>query len=269
MDFGINFSTQAASLLAAGEIQVDRFKTPDWPDMIREAQSFCPVSVHFELRAGNGPLAKVDWGRIQSILDQTATPFVNLHLDPRIKHFPEMQIDTTDPHESRRILDQIIADLNTVTQHFEPGQIIGENVPYRGWDDKSLRPAVVPRNIRRILDETGCGLLLDISHARISARYLGMDERDYMNQLPVEKLRELHFTGVHRLGNRLQDHLEALEPDWEILDWVLERISCGDWPHPWLFVFEYGGVGEKFAGRSETQVIASQVPRLYELIKNT
>ena len=267
MDFGINYSTQAASLLVAGHVRVDRFKTPDWPDMIQEAQSFCPVSVHFELRAGNGTLAKVDWRRIQLISEQTATPFVNLHLDPRIKHYPELQIDTTDPQESRRVLDQIIADLNTAAQNIEPGRIIGENVPYRGWDDKSLRPAVVPGNIRRILDETGCGLLLDISHARISARYLGMDERDYMEQLPVDRLRELHFTGVHRIGNRLQDHLEALEPDWEILDWVLERISCGDWSHPWLFVFEYGGIGEKFAGRSETEVIASQVPRLYELVK--
>ena len=89
-----------------------------------------------------------------------------------------------------------------------------------------------------------------------------------MRQLPVEKLRELHFTGVHQIGNRLQDHLEALEEDWCILEWVLERISSGEWPRPWLFVFEYGGVGEKFAGRSEANVIAEQVPRLYKMVKN-
>ncbi len=38
MEFGINFSTQAAQLLADGLIKLDRFKTPDWPDMIQEAQ---------------------------------------------------------------------------------------------------------------------------------------------------------------------------------------------------------------------------------------
>lgn len=268
MEFGINYSTQAAALLAASQIQVDRFKTPDWPDMIVEAQAFCPVSVHFELRAGNGTLRKTDWKRIQDILIQTGTPFVNLHLDPRIKHYPDIQIDTTDPQESNRILEQIITDVNLAAQNFEPGLVIGENVPYRGWDDKSLRPAVVPANICRILDETGCGLLLDISHARISARYLGMDEREYMDQLPVDRLSEVHFTGIHQIGNRLQDHLEALEPDWEILEWVLGRISSGDWPTPWMFVFEYGGVGEKFAGRSEPLVITEQVPRMYDMVKN-
>lgn len=254
--------------MAAGQIQVDRFKTPDWPDMILEAQTFCPVSVHFELRAGNDTARKVDWQRIQEIREQTGTPFVNLHLDPRIKHYPDVPVDTTDPLESRRIVDQIIADVNLAAQNFPPDLLIGENVPYRGWDDKSLRPAVVPANICRIVDETGCGLLLDISHARISAHHLGMDEREYMNQLPVDRLRELHFTGLHHIGSRLQDHLEILQPDWEILDWVLERIECGDWRQPWMFVFEYGGVGEKFAGRSETQVIAEQVPRLYDLVKN-
>lgn len=269
MEFGINYSTQAASLFSAGKIQIDRFKTPDWPEMIREAQSFCPVAVHFELRAGNGTLGEADWKRVAGLLEQTNTPFVNLHLDARSKHYPNLQIDTVDPLESRQIVDQIIQDVNTAADCFGAARIIGENAPYRGWGDKSLRPAVVPANIRRVLAETGIGLLLDISHARISAHHLGMDEREYMDQLPTEQLRELHFTGVHRIGERLQDHLEALEGDWLMLDWALERIAKGDWPRPWLFVFEYGGVGEKFTGRSEAGVMAEQAPRLYDLVKAT
>jgi uncharacterized protein len=268
MEFGINYSTQAAQLLASGLIKLDRFKTPDWPDMIQEAQESCPVAVHFELRAGNGTLAGTNWQRIDRIREQTTTPYINLHLDPRIKHYAGFAIDTTDPADTERILNRLIEDVNSAAEFFGADRIIAENVPYRGWDDKSLRPAVVPAHIRRVLQETGCGLLLDIAHARISAAHLGMDERDYIRQLPVQKLRELHFNGVHRLGNRLQDHLEALEADWQILEWVFERINGGEWPCPWLLVFEYGGMGEKFIGRSEIQVIASQAPRLYEMVEN-
>jgi hypothetical protein len=95
-----------------------------------------------------------------------------------------------------------------------------------------------------------------------------MDQRDYMAKLPVERLRELHFTGVHDLDGYWQDHLPALEDDWQALIWVLERIRSGEWPRPWLLAFEYGGIGEKFAGRSDPQVIAEQVPCLYELLKS-
>jgi len=50
----INYSTQAADLLKQGKIQVERFKCPDWPDMIAEASQLCPVAVHVNLKAGVG-----------------------------------------------------------------------------------------------------------------------------------------------------------------------------------------------------------------------
>ena len=36
-----------------------------------------------------------------------------------------------------------------------------------------MRPSVEPEVITRVVEESGCGLLLDISHARIVANYLG------------------------------------------------------------------------------------------------
>ena len=56
---------------------------------------------------------------------------------------------------------------------------------------------------------------------------IGTNELDYLSELPVKHLRELHFTGVHNLDGWLQDHLAALEADWLLLDWVLEHIQKG------------------------------------------
>jgi hypothetical protein len=48
---------------------------------------------------------------------------------------------------------------------------------------------------------------------------------------------------------------------------VLERIKSGQWASPWLLAFEYGGVGEKFARRSNPEVIEEQLPQLDKRIK--
>ncbi|MBN2550101.1 MAG: DUF692 family protein [Anaerolineales bacterium] len=268
MYLAINYSTQAAALLHEGRIQIDRFKCPPWPDMIAEASPLCPVAVHFELKAGNAGLRETNWAPLHAFLEETGTPFINLHLNPTIKHYPGFSVDTTQPNQVERVIQQMIEDVNAVVDEFGAPRVIVENVPYRGLQGKVLRPAVEPQVILQVLNATGCGLLLDISHARIAAHHLGMDEKVYLAQLPTDRLRELHFTGLHNLNGRLQDHLEILETDWPCLDWVLERIRTGEWNKPWMLAFEYGGVGEKFAAHSDPQVIAEQVPLLYRRVRD-
>jgi uncharacterized protein (UPF0276 family) len=266
MDFSINYSTQAAALLTEGRIQIDRFKCPDWPDLIAEASRYCPVAVHFELKAGSGVLTDTSWKRVDLLLSETATPYVNLHLDPVLKDFPGFPVDTPEKNQFEQVVKRLIEDVQAVVSYFGAERVIAENVPYRGEAGRVLRPGVEPAVIRQVLDETGCGLLLDISHARIAAHHLGLDEQEYMAQLPVDRLRELHFTGLHNLNGRLQDHLEALQEDWPILDWVMERIRTGEWARPWMLAFEYGGVGDKFAWRSDQQIMAAQIPILYSKV---
>lgn len=268
MKLAINYSPQAAALLAAGQIQLDRFKCPDWPDMIAEAQAQLPVTVHFSLTAGSGKLKKIaDWDFIAGLMIQTETPYVNLHLAPTLKDFPDEAVDRLSHAHAKKIFKAMRKDVRSAVREFGPEKVIVENVPYRGRQDKVLRIAVEPERIREILEDTGCGLLLDISHARISAHELGMDAREYIEQLPVEKIKELHFTGVHDLDGYLQDHLPVLDTDWPFLEWALDRIHTGQWATPWLLAFEYGGAGEKFSDRSDPAVMAVQVPRMVRLMK--
>ena len=266
MFLAINYSSQAAALVSENRISLDRFKCPDWPDMIAEASQLRPVAVHFTLAAGRGKLHKTDWALVERLLAQTGTPYVNLHLEPHINDFPG--IDPDDPAQDERVIEQMIAEIRLVANRFGSERVIVENVPYRGHGYKVLRPAVLPNVITQVLDATGCGLLLDISHARIAAHHLEMDEQTYLSSLPVHRLRELHFTGLHHRDGQLQDHLEILDTDWPALDWALEQIRSTRWQRPWMLAFEYGGVGEKFSWRSDSQVIATQTPQLYERIKD-
>ena len=89
---------------------------------------------------------------------------------------------------------------------------------------------------------------------------------DYLDALPVGRLRELHVTGIHYRNDKLTDHLAFTDDDWEALEGVLERIRSGAWRRPETVAFEYGGIGPAFAWRSDPAVLAEQLPRLHELV---
>jgi uncharacterized protein (UPF0276 family) len=266
MKLAVNYSPITASFVQSNKIKLDFFKCPPWPDLIAEALPVGPVAVHFELRAGTGRLHETEWAAIEDFQAQTGTPYVNLHLAPLTGDFPGVAADTQEPADICRIVDALLDDVWAVVEHFGPEKVIAENVMYYGPHDQYLRPGMLPETIRRITEETGCGLLFDISHARIAARYLGIEEHHYMQQLPIERLREMHFTGIHEINQRPQDHLAAQPGDWDCLAWVLERIQHGDWAHPWLLAFEYGGVGKFFSENCDPQVIAKQVPKLWQMV---
>lgn len=266
MLFAINYSIQAAALCNEGRIELDRFKCPDWPDMIAEARKLREVAVHYTLKAGRGKTKKANWEQIARLAEQTSTPYINLHLEPRPVDYAGMPVDTTDPAHQQQVLERTLEDMWLAVQNLGAERVIAENAPYRPTGTL-LRPAVEPAFITQVIEETGCGLLLDISHAMISAHHLGITAQEYMTCLPVKSLRELHFAGVHDLNGWLQDHLPALPTDWEILRWVMEQIRGGNWPRPWLLAFEYGGVGEKFVDRSEASVIEAQGVQAYKMVQ--
>ncbi len=268
MHLAINYSPAAARLVQAGQISIDYFKTPDWDWLIEEAGKLRPVAVHFTLDAGNGNLQEVDWDKLEQQLEATRTPFVNLHLDARQSYYPAFSTDTADPSDIQAVTHMILSDVRTAVKRFGSERVIIENSPYQGVPGNTMRLCIQPDLITRVVEETGCGVLLDISHAIIAAKYLDLDPADYISRLPVRQIKELHFAGIHKneLTGQMTDHLAIQEQDWHWLDWVIGQVKSGSWGSPWLLAFEYGGVGEIFKWRSHPQVIAEQVPVLFRRV---
>ena len=262
MNFAINYSPQAAELLRNGTIQIDYFKTPPWPEMIAEAEQLAPVAVHFELRIGNA--LEADLAEIERFLSSTATAYVNIHLGIRPAEMPEIPINEhPTPAQREAVIERMLASVQHLTGHFGAARVIAENIPFRLNEDSNPLACVEPEVITTVIEESDCGLLLDVSHARIAAHALGVEPHAYIESLPVERLRELHFTGIHDWSGYRMDHLEILEADWPWLDWVLEQERSGRWGQAHMLAFEYSGTGEFFQRFSDPEVIARQVPRLY------
>jgi len=267
MKFAINYSPQAAELVKSGKIKIDYFKTPLWPDMIAEAEKLSPVAIHFDIRtAGIEAMQTKDWDAVEQFLGRTSTAYVNTHLSVRVNDLPHIPVDDppTQAHKDE-VIEYMLGDLNLMTARFGADRIIAENIPYHSDQNFQLRACIEPEVISSVIQGAGCGLLLDLSHARISSHSIDMDPEFYIESLPVQDLSELHFTGIHYWDGYLQDHLSILDDDWEWLDWVIKKMRTKEWGQPHLLAFEYGGTGEFFGRFADPDVIAEQVPRLYEI----
>jgi uncharacterized protein (UPF0276 family) len=266
VEFSINYSIEAADLLRAGKIRVDRLKCADWPDMIASARELAPVYVHFPFDVGSRLGREADFQRAHELARQTDTRFINFHVVSYDRDFPELPRDSTDDHATRQFTNRLSSETERAADYFGRGHVIIENIPWFGAGGEFHRFSVDPEIISRAADDTDVGFLLDLSHARIAAHYLGLDARRYIEMMPVDRLRELHVTGVRMHKTRLADHMDLADEDWAFFDWALDRIRSGAWAKPWMVAFEYGGIGEPFKWRSRIDVIEQQTPRLYEAV---
>jgi len=258
----VNYSAELAELIREGVVDVGRIKCADWPDMIATARDLRPIYVHFPLDAGSPNGRPPNFAAADAMARQTDTPYVNLHLVAYRRDFP----DDDDPRQASAVIDQMLADVAAATDVVGRERLILENIPYFGPAGEFHRASVDPAVISRVVRDTGCGFLLDISHARIAAHDLGVEPHAYIEQLPLDRLAELHLTGVRHHNTRLADHMDMLDEDWQWAEHAIEKIRSGDWPTPWTVALEYGGIGEHFRWRTDKRVLAEQVPRLWEMV---
>lgn len=262
MKLAVNYSLPAATLVRARAVAVDCFKCPDWPEVVQSASAQRPVYVHFPLAAGRLQPTAVDVGRVKRWLDETVTPHVNIHLDVEVGTEPGLFA------RNEAVIARAVRDVRMLVNVFGPDGVVLENVPY--WRDRPLHARLSARAdvVTQVVEAAGCGLLLDLGHARLAASGLGLDVRDYLVRLPVHRLQELHVAGVAPDADGwVRDHMPMQPDDWDVLEWVLEQIGDGTWPRPRLIAFEYGGVGPSFAWRSDPDVLAEQLPRLSYLLR--
>ncbi len=81
--------------------------------------------------------------------------------------------------------------------------------------------------ITKLVEETDCGLLLDVTNLYINSRNFDFSWQKYLDNLPLERVVQLHFVGSHKHGNKLIDgHSHKTENEiWEVFREVCERCD--------------------------------------------
>ena len=89
-----------------------------------------------------------------------------------------------------------------------------------------------PEVISAVLGATDTYFLLDLSHAQVSASRLGYTVDDYLAQLPLERVRQLHVSGPRPVGQTLRrcSRVDTTTEDYEVWSNVLaaDRPVGGD-----------------------------------------
>ncbi|MDH5162605.1 DUF692 family multinuclear iron-containing protein [Heyndrickxia oleronia] len=269
MKVAVNYSTEAEQLIKDSLIDVDVFKCPDFSkELIQRAERTKPCYVHFGLNAGSGQIENVDWALIKELKNWTQTPYVNVHAVAYSKHYPQFDVLTDESSHINLVVDAVIRDIEIVADKIGIENVIMENVICRGKGDNMMKSVIDPFVLSEIVNRTGCGFLLDTAHAQMTSICLGLNVKEYISQLPVSSLKELHITGIQKDANgRLRDSMPMTKDDWELASWVLRKIENAEFSKPWVVAMEYGGVGPAFEWRSEENVLAEQVPEFYKMVK--
>jgi uncharacterized protein len=293
MEFAVNYSPILAELVGSGQVQVDRFKCPAWPDLIKEAMKIRPVYIHFPLLVGSGvshPMddevkAPADLERIADLMEMTGTPYVNTHFIATSQHYSDIPIDSRDPRHIGQVVSNTLRDLEPLIRRFGADHVLVENIINEyGW----LSISALPQALKQVVEESGCGFLFDLSHARLAARNLGEEPREYVSAMPMEHIREIHITGLQKLegellemmwrvgdpygmakhmAGRFVDHFPMLDEDWVEMEWLMGKIRDGVFAAPWVMSYEYGGVGNFWAEVTKREVYLSQLPRMAGMIQ--
>ena len=255
MKLAVNYSTALQKLIQTEKVKVDLLKCPEWYGLVQPALSIGQVYIHFEIALGVNNVQRLNFDLIKRMIDLTDTKFINTHLSNAAQ--PAGQ-------SKNQILANWEADLAFLREQLPGMPFIAENLP---WHDSlpQLELASDPELISEFLVRNDVGLLLDLSHAQITAAMTGLDYRDYVARLPLDRLEELHITGIRDYNGSMTDHFEMQEHDWPIAEWAASQIRSGAWKEPEIVAFEYGGVGDVFCWRTEESALLEQVPRLYQL----
>lgn len=266
MLLGCNYSRELIQLLREKRTEVDYIKLA-LHEVCREgfevSRGFGPVLVHpinlgVVERTGmkESDIELIDWQRINGDLAHYNSPHFGLHLDVRKSDWGEPEI------EDEAIIQHVIKIAQSWARRVKVPFLL-ENVPYSdyyGENAGTFEVVTRPKVIKEICIEANVGLLLDLSHARVTAWYRNEKILDYLAQLPLERIREIHVVGAKMTEQGLRDrHMEMEEEDYQALEWLLERT------HPHIVTLEYGGVGPIFEFRSDLLILERQLKRLREI----
>lgn len=258
---GVNTSDSALSLKAQGLLDADLFKCHPHLPWVEKARLAGPCMMHLPLNLGDKDLKeKHDWGLYRDLLVETETPYVNAHMEAEVQDFP------SEDWESIRSV--WLKSVEVIRDELSGHPLILENVVWRATGGRWAKPIVDPALLSRFLEETESGLLLDTAHALITSESLRVAPQDWMGELPLDRIKELHVTGVLKHEGKLKDSMPMTETDWSAADWLFRQIRSGRAAKPWLAVLEYGGFGPIFEWRSDPEALKRDLARLRALAES-
>jgi len=227
-------------LLAAQTIEVDYLEVAG-PHAVEAASPALgrPLLLHnsvFDWSLGHpAALTQRDvLARTRHTLAITHAPWLSIHLGFSAAQVAfEGTMQACSPVLARDdLLERVCHNVRALAREI-PVPLLLENLDY--CPNGAYEHICAPDFIAAVIAGTETGLLLDLAHAHVSAERLGLLITDYLDRLPLERVRQLHVSGPRRRDGVLTDAHEPLaEEDYALLRRVLQGTR------PRALTLEYG-----------------------------
>jgi len=164
--------------------------------------------------------------KIATYLHCTASPWVSMHITMWLPGMVWLMLRRgwrMPLPNPERATQRFIRQVSRLARAIQVPVVLEntEPLPFAGYDFE-----VRTERITYVLERAECGFVLDVAHARVSAAVLGVDVYDYLSDLPLNRVVQIHVSGPRMRDGRLVDVHEALqETDYALLDFVLERTQ--------------------------------------------
>ncbi len=260
-EIACNWSNALSILLAEGRVDVDYVKYgvyPDYDKQFARIRPMKPLLLHglgcFD-HAGMRNPADVDFAAANARIAACGSPHYGLHM--AIQH-ADMDAGMTEAEVRERLLGGI--------QMFRSGigvPLLVENTPDSPQDRTQFDhyPYAEPEKLAELLETADVGLLLDLTHAKITCLYRGWDIHDFLGMLPLARVREIHVngSGVDADGAPADTHQAMAAADLALLEWTLARTR------PAIVTLEYNGI----AGEPESLVRENLIAQLERIAEDS
>lgn len=199
---GVGFKPQHLSGIALDtngvswfEIHAENYMVDGGPQkaILKELAKDFPISCHGVGLSIGGPqpLDKAHLKRLKALLDWLNPAMFSEHL-AWSTHDEVFYNDLLPLPYTSEVLKHVIAHVNQVQDTLKRQILIENPSTYVHFTEHEMSEAEF---ISAIIQNTGCGLLLDINNVYISAQNQNTCARDYLASLPMDQVGEIHLGG--------------------------------------------------------------------------
>lgn len=242
MKYACNYSKELMKLLKTDQEICDYIKIGDFGNTrqyMQEAYKLKPLLIHgfgWHERGGIADTKIMDFEWMNKRLNSFDTPFLGMHAIAFKQDIEQFSEGETVLKHMEKIFNEIQGKLNC--------ELIIENMDYTdAYDYKTtVKETVVPEFLSELIYNTNLYMLLDISHAFVSAHKLGIDIYEYLDRLPLDKVREIHFSGSHFDKNKgfLDIHGIMGDRDYQVAKYLATHSKVSKSECLQMITLEYG-----------------------------
>lgn len=236
IQIGIDVSPALLQALDAKTIDIDFIEIGGGKslEIVQQALAYKPVIIHdvsstFWLNYEN-PFDEPTMKHARALLDATKPAWfstgIGASAEPQGHTLPFWRGADASQLQSREKVHENILRNSKRLQEWLGMALLLENYNYHPTN--AYEYVCEPAFFSDLIAAIDCGVLLDISHARISANNMKWgDVHSYMQALPLDRVREVHIAHPKYDGDQMLDMHQPIDAsDLDLLAWVLDHTPA-------------------------------------------